>query len=152
MTAHLVRNRPPAGSPLAITSHLTLGNASASTDHRHSRPAFASPTSARAAAAAAGRQSLWLFPRNWGCGDSRRLAVVDSSPKTCGQLRLSQPAARHPQRAVNTSPYLPTPLLSDFLYLDVEALEDLRLRGARLWNLRVQQSLAQLAAAEFGGV
>jgi len=138
---------------------LTLGNASASTrlivtpDH-----AFASPHLGQGGRAAGLAVSLYgvRSPRNWGCGDFRDLlAVVDfvAEDLQASFVSLNPLHAIHNRRPFNTSPYLPnSTFYQNFLYLDVEALEDFAGCGrARvLWESSgFQQSLAQLRAAEF---
>jgi 4-alpha-glucanotransferase len=93
--------------------------------------------------------------RNWGCGDFRDLAEL------CGwaarELRASFVAlnplhAIHNRRPFNTSPYLPNSVFyRNFLYLDVEAIEDFQRsrRAQRLWRTpAVQREVAALRSSE----
>jgi 4-alpha-glucanotransferase len=75
--------------------------------------------------------------RNWGCGDFRDLAdVVDwaASELRASFVGLNPLHAIHNRRPFNTSPYLPNSVFYlNFLYLDVEGIEDYRkCRRARL--------------------
>jgi 4-alpha-glucanotransferase len=66
--------------------------------------------------------------RNWGCGDFSDLArIVDFAAQElqCGFVALNPLHAIHNRRPFNTSPYLPNcTFYQNFLYLDVEAMED----------------------------
>jgi 4-alpha-glucanotransferase len=66
--------------------------------------------------------------RNWGCGDFRDLGeVIDWVAEELGAsfVALNPLHAIHNRRPFNTSPYLPNSIFyQNFLYLDVEAMED----------------------------
>ncbi|MGP8244711.1 MAG: 4-alpha-glucanotransferase [Bryobacteraceae bacterium] len=66
--------------------------------------------------------------RNWGCGDFRDLEqIVDWTARDlqASFVGLNPLHAIHNRRPFNTSPYLPTSTLyRNFLYLDVESVED----------------------------
>src|SRR5579871_376600 len=94
--------------------------------------------------------------RNWGCGDfTDLLAVIDwaSMELEVSFIALNPLHAIHNRRPFNTSPYLPNCIFyQNFLYLDVEAIEDFpRCRRAR--ELRqtsdICVELEALRAAEF---
>jgi 4-alpha-glucanotransferase len=84
--------------------------------------------------------------RNWGCGDFRDL--VDLAPWVAEDLgaefiALNPMHAIHNRRPFNTSPYLPNCVFyQNFIYLDVEAIEDFRnsRRAQRLWADRAVQA------------
>jgi 4-alpha-glucanotransferase len=66
--------------------------------------------------------------RNWGCGDfTDLLSVIDwvAEELDAGFVALNPLHAIHNRRPFNTSPYLPNCIFyRNFLYLDVEAMED----------------------------
>ena len=68
--------------------------------------------------------------RNWGCGDFRDLrSVIDWVAEELGAsfVALNPLHAIHNRRPFNTSPYLPNCIFyQNFLYLDVEGMEDYR--------------------------
>lgn len=93
--------------------------------------------------------------RNWGCGDFRDLRdLVDwsASEVGAGLLGLNPLHAIHNRQPYNTSPYLPNCVFfRNFLYLDVEAIEDFQLsdRARKLWKKpETQQALEALRASE----
>ncbi len=93
--------------------------------------------------------------RNWGCGDIRDLrAVIQWGAEDAGAsfIALNPLHALHNRRPYNTSPYLPLCVFyRNFIYLDVEAIEDFQgcRRVLRLWaDPRTQTELSQLRASE----
>lgn len=94
--------------------------------------------------------------RNWGAGDFTDLAaVVEWAARELGAgfVALNPLHAIHNRQPYNTSPYLPLSVFHrNFLYLDVEAVEDLLLCPAArqlLASPAFQAELAALRAAEF---
>ena len=88
--------------------------------------------------------------RNWGCGDFTDLrAVIDwaADELRAGFVALNPLHAIHNRRPFNTSPYLPNCVYyQNFLYLDVEAIEDYA-RSARARRFReCGQTSAEIAA------
>ena len=73
--------------------------------------------------------------RNWGCGDFPDLrAVIDwvADELHASFVALNPLHAIHNRRPFNTSPYLPNCIFyQNFLYLDVEAMEDFARSPAR---------------------
>ncbi len=72
--------------------------------------------------------------RNWGCGDFRDLLdVVDwaAAEMDVSFIGLNPLHAIHNRRPFNTSPYLPNCIFyQNFIYLDVEGMEDFATRRA----------------------
>jgi 4-alpha-glucanotransferase len=138
---------------------LTLGPATASTRLIVTPDrAFVSPHLGQGGRAAGLAVSLYgvRSARNWGCGDFRDLLdVIDfvAEDLEAGFVALNPLHAIHNRRPFNTSPYLPnSTFYQNYLYLDVEALEDFpRCRRAReLWqSAAFQDSLDSLRAAPF---
>ncbi len=95
-------------------------------------------------------------PRNWGCGDFSDLRdVIDwvSGELQATFVGLNPLHAIHNRRPFNTSPYLPNSIYyQNFLYLDVEAMEDYA-RCTRAQKLRasadVSAEIEALRASEF---
>jgi 4-alpha-glucanotransferase len=94
--------------------------------------------------------------RNWGCGDFGDLReVVDFAAEQLdvGFVALNPLHAIHNRRPFNTSPYLPNcTFYQNFLYLDVESLEDFAgcRRAQRLRNSPfVAAEIEALCAAPF---
>jgi 4-alpha-glucanotransferase len=120
--------------------------------------AYAHP--ALAAGGKAAGVSLALYgvrsARNWGCGDLRDLrGVIDwiAAETQAGFVGLNPLHAIYNRRPYNTSPYLPKCIFyPNFLYLDVESIEDFQKsrRAQRLWRRpETQEQLAALRASEF---
>ncbi len=93
--------------------------------------------------------------RNWGCGDFRDLHdLVDWAAQETGAgfIGLNPLHAIHNRRPFNTSPYLPNSIYyQNFLYLDIEAIEDFHQskRARRLWqSAETQAKLAALRNSE----
>lgn len=93
--------------------------------------------------------------RNWGCGDFRDLRdLVDWAAAETGAafIGLNPLHAIHNRRPFNTSPYLPNSIFyQNFIYLDIEAIEDFQnsRRAQRLWRApEVQRQLEALREAE----
>src|SRR5271157_3347914 len=168
-TAHIemdgrtwVRKRAPLPLTLPLGYHrvtLTVGAATASTrlivtpDH-----AFASPHLGQGGRAAGLTVSLYgvRSARNWGCGDFRDLLdILDfvAQDLEAGFVALNPLHAIQNRRPFNTSPYLPNSLLyQNYLYLDVEALDDFAgsRRARELWRSPATQAeLESLRAAPF---
>ncbi len=84
--------------------------------------------------------------RNWGCGDFTDLrAAIDwaADELQAGFLALNPLHAIHNRRPFNTSPYLPNCVFyQNFLYLDVEAVEDF----ARSRRAQAARSRPEVAA------
>src|SRR5205823_10796297 len=84
--------------------------------------------------------------RNWGCGDFRDLAELSGwAARDLGAsfIGLNPLHAIHNRRPFNTSPYLPNCVFyQNFLYLDVEAIEDFQnsRRAQRLWRTPAVQA------------
>jgi 4-alpha-glucanotransferase len=77
--------------------------------------------------------------RNWGCGDFTDLAAIAdwaSSALDVSFIGLNPLHAIHNRRPFNTSPYLPNcSFYQNFIYLDVEAIEDFgKSRRAQEWR------------------
>jgi 4-alpha-glucanotransferase len=94
--------------------------------------------------------------RNWGCGDFGDLdAVIDwvARDLNASFIGLNPLHAIHNRRPFNTSPYLPISIFyQNFLYLDIEALEDYTdSRRAHLLRRHpdVEREIADLRAAPF---
>jgi 4-alpha-glucanotransferase len=94
--------------------------------------------------------------RNWGCGDFRDLLdLVDWVADDVGAsfVALNPLHAIHNRRPFNTSPYLPNSIFyQNFLYLDVEGMEDYRqCRRAQLLRSspEVKAEIAALRATDF---
>jgi 4-alpha-glucanotransferase len=94
--------------------------------------------------------------RNWGCGDfGDLLKVVDFAAEQleCAFVALNPLHAIHNRRPFNTSPYLPNcTFYQNFLYLDVENMEDFALcpRARQLRNSpEVTAEIAALRDAPF---
>lgn len=94
--------------------------------------------------------------RNWGVGDFTDLAALCRwTANTLGAafVALNPLHALHNRQPYNTSPYLPLSVFQrNFLYLDVEAVEDLRSSPAAtrlLRSQRFQEELAALRSAEY---
>jgi len=92
--------------------------------------------------------------RNWGVGDFtdlERLVQWAARRAGCSFLGLNPLHAIFNRRPFNTSPYLPASVYyRNYIYLDVERIEDFRRSGwaLRLWRSpRVQQELEQLRAS-----
>ena len=87
--------------------------------------------------------------RNWGCGDFRDLRdVIDwvAEDLDASFVALNPLHAIHNRRPFNTSPYLPNcTFYQNFLYLDVEGVEDFALSRRAL---RLRQSPEILAEIE----
>jgi 4-alpha-glucanotransferase len=122
----------PAGLPLGyhtVTARLDNRQASA---HYIVTPdrAYTPPHLGRGGRTAGIAISLYgvRSARNWGCGDfTDLLEVVDwaGSELHAGFVGLNPLHAIHNRRPFNTSPYLPNCIYyQNFLYLDVEAVED----------------------------
>jgi len=157
-----VRKRAPLPLTLPLGYHqvtLTVGAATASTrlivtpDH-----AFASPHLGQGGRAAGLTVSLYgvRSARNWGCGDFRDLLdILDfvAQDLEAGFVALNPLHAIQNRRPFNTSPYLPNSLLyQNYLYLDVEALDDFTgsRRARELWSSpSTQAELESLRAAPF---
>jgi 4-alpha-glucanotransferase len=93
--------------------------------------------------------------RNWGCGDFRDLADLAgwaAGDLGAGFVALNPLHAIHNRRPFNTSPYLPNCVFyQNFIYLDVEAIEDFRnsRRAQCLWaQPATQAEVAALRASE----
>ncbi len=93
--------------------------------------------------------------RNWGCGDFRDLADLSTwAADDLGArfIALNPLHAIHNRRPFNTSPYLPNCVFyQNFLYLDVEAIEDFQnsRRAQRRWHdPATQAEVAELRASE----
>ena len=88
--------------------------------------------------------------RNWGCGDFTDLrAVTDwvAEDLGAGFIALNPLHAIHNRRPFNTSPYLPDCMFyQNFLYLDVEAVEDFA-PSPRAARLRASEACAAEIAA-----
>jgi 4-alpha-glucanotransferase len=94
--------------------------------------------------------------RNWGCGDLRDLAaVIDwiAEDAHASFVALNPLHAIYNRRPYNTSPYLPECIFySNFLYLDVESIEDFRKsrRAQCVWQQpETQRQLAALRDSEY---
>lgn len=94
--------------------------------------------------------------RNWGAGDFTDLAAIvewAAHELGAGFIALNPLHAIHNRQPYNTSPYLPLSVFHrNFLYLDVEAVEDLLLcpaARALVASPAFQAELAALRAAEF---
>lgn len=94
--------------------------------------------------------------RNWGCGDLRDLAgIIDwiADDVHASFIALNPLHAIHNRRPYNTSPYLPECIFyQNFLYLDVESIEDFRRspRARCLWSQpETQRQLAALRDSEY---
>jgi 4-alpha-glucanotransferase len=94
--------------------------------------------------------------QNWGCGDLRDLrAIVDwaSQDTAASFIALNPLHAIYNRRPYNTSPYLPECIFyPNYLYLDVERIEDFRnsARAKCLWSQpETQHQLEALRNAEF---
>jgi 4-alpha-glucanotransferase len=94
--------------------------------------------------------------RNWGCGDFRDLlGLVDWAAEELNAsfVALNPLHAIHNRRPFNTSPYLPnSTFYQNFIYLDVEAVEDFAAcgRAQRLWSgPEAAAEVAALRAAPF---
>lgn len=94
--------------------------------------------------------------RNWGCGDFRDLrGIVDwvAEDAHASFIALNPLHAIYNRRPYNTSPYLPECIFySNFIYLDVESIEDFQhsRRAQRLWQQPgTQAKLAELRNSEF---
>ncbi|HEY7390644.1 MAG TPA: 4-alpha-glucanotransferase, partial [Bryobacteraceae bacterium] len=93
---------------------------------------------------------------NWGCGDFRDLRGLIDWAKAelhASFVGLNPLHAIHNRRPFNTSPYLPNCIFyQNFLYLDVERIEDFQRsrRALRCLNSpETQRELAELRAAPF---
>src|ERR1035441_10322790 len=168
-TAHIemdgrtwVRKQARLPLPIPLGYHqvtLTLGTVTASTRLIVTPDrAFVSPLLGQGGRAAGLAISLYgvRSARNWGCGDFRDLFdIVDfvAQDLQAGFVALNPLHAIQNRRPFNTSPYLPnSTFYQNYLYLDVEALEDFsRCRRARkLWqSAAFQNSLDSLRAAPF---
>lgn len=94
--------------------------------------------------------------RNWGCGDLRDLrSVIQWVAQDLGGnfVALNPLHAIHNRRPYNTSPYLPLCVFyQNFLYLDVESIEDFQTsrRALQLWaKPETQAELAELRASDY---
>jgi len=94
--------------------------------------------------------------RNWGAGDFTDLAsIVEWAAHELGAgfIALNPLHAIHNRQPYNTSPYLPLSVFHrNFLYLDIEAIEDLLLCPAArqlVASPAFQAELASLRASEF---
>lgn len=94
--------------------------------------------------------------RNWGVGDFTDLAALcrwTASALGAGFIALNPLHALHNRQPYNTSPYLPLSVFQrNFLYLDVEAVEDLQASAkaqALIRSQPFQQDLAALRSAEY---
>src|SRR5205809_1016874 len=88
--------------------------------------------------------------RNWGCGDFTDLLEIIEWVATDvhgGFIALNPLHAIHNRRPFNTSPYLPNCVYyQNFIYLDVEAIED-HSRSRRAQQFRnCEQTRAEIAA------
>ena len=81
--------------------------------------------------------------RNWGCGDfTDLLSVIDwvADELDASFVALNPLHAIHNRRPFNTSPYLPNCIFyQNFLYLDVEAMEDFARLPARPGSARTRR-------------
>ena len=120
--------------------------------------AYASPALAGGAKAAGIALALYgvRSARNWGCGDLRDLhGVVDwvAEDAHASFIALNPLHAIYNRRPYNTSPYLPECIFyPNYLYLDVESIEDFRAsrRAQRLWSQpETQRQLAALRDSEY---
>jgi 4-alpha-glucanotransferase len=86
--------------------------------------------------------------RNWGCGDfTDLLAAIDWAVDElqAGFLGLNPLHAIHNRRPFNSSPYLPNcSYFQNFLYLDVEAVEDFALSRRALALRRSPECVAEI--------
>ena len=126
---------------------------------RSSMRLIVTPDRAHAPAGRAAGLAVALYglrsERNWGCGDFRDLAELSSwAAEALGAafIALNPLHAIHNRRPFNTSPYLPNSVFyQNFIYLDVEAIEDFRSsrRAENLWrDPAVQAEVAALRASE----
>ena len=120
--------------------------------------AWSHPHLARGGRAAGVAISLYgvRSERNWGCGDLRDLRdLVDWAAAEPGVsfVALNPLHAIHNRRPFNTSPYLPnSTFYQNFIYLDVEAVEDFAAcaRAQRSWRSPATVAEVQaLRGAEF---
>ncbi|HLY16073.1 MAG TPA: 4-alpha-glucanotransferase, partial [Bryobacteraceae bacterium] len=150
----------PAGLPLGYhDAHVRLGGLEhvtrlIVTPHRaYQHPALAGGGKAAGIALALyGVRSA----RNWGAGDLRDLhGVIDwiADDAHASFVALNPLHAIYNRRPYNTSPYLPECIFyPNYLYLDVESIEDFREspRAQRLWSQpETQRQLAALRDSEY---
>lgn len=152
--------RLPVSLPLGYHEITVKLGGAAATTHYIVTPdrAWSSPHLGQGGRAAGIAVSLYgvRSQRNWGCGDfGDLLATVEfaAADLQAGFVALNPLHAIHNRRPYNTSPYLPNcTFYQNFLYLDVESMEDLAVcRRARrlLATPQVQSEIAALRQSPF---
>jgi 4-alpha-glucanotransferase len=152
--------RLPIALPLGYhTIHVTVGDTQGSASYIVTpERAYSDPHLGRGGRVAGVAVSLYgvRSQRNWGCGDFRDLRdVIEwvSGDMGASFVGLNPLHAIHNRRPFNTSPYLPNCIFyQNFLYLDIEGLEDYNL-CPRARKLRASPEIAAeieaLRATEF---
>jgi len=156
------RKRVRLASPLPLGYHditVEIGGRTATTRYIVTPDcAYTPPQLGRGGRAAGIAVSLYgvRSRRNWGCGDfTDLLEIIDwvADELQAGFVALNPLHAIHNRRPFNTSPYLPNCIFyQNFLYLDVEAMEDFPV-SRRAQDLRrtpvVQGEIEELRRTSF---